>query len=117
MSYVLAAATIAWTAPGLAAAVFIVAPGPTSSTWLLGVMTEGYSLVVSAIGLLGGVLAVLTIVYGSTAVGVVGAAFAVSTLVLSLVPVVAGFGAGEATRSALAEGARLPSGVDGAPRS
>jgi acetyl esterase/lipase len=88
MSNALVAITVSWTALGLAAAVFIVAPGPTSSTWLLGVMTEGYSLAVTAVALIGVALAALTMVYGSTAFGVVTTVLALATLVLSLIPVI-----------------------------
>ncbi len=98
---VVAVATLMAAAAGLVIALLIVVPAPSGFTYVVGVMAEGYSLVLAAYAVAGVTAAIVVTRLGARTAGLVAGLLALLTLGLAVVPVV------QAGRTAGAEGAHL----------
>jgi acetyl esterase/lipase len=90
LSTLLAAAVLAASAVGLAATLLIVTPAPTSRLWLLGILAEGYSLVLAGAAVVAMAIAAVAIGMGAAVLGWLAIAVSTAVLVVALVPVAEG---------------------------
>jgi acetyl esterase/lipase len=96
MTLLLAAALLAASVVGLAAALLIVRPAPTNRLWLVGVLVAGYSLLVAGAAAVLIAIGAVTIAMGAVVLGGLAVCLAVAMFALALVPVVEGMRAARA---------------------